>query len=283
MWLRGPNIAQGYWADAEQTARTFRAQIVGEAGEWLRTGDLGRVRAGAIYITGRMKDLIIVNGRNIYPQDIERVIDECHADVRPGCAAAFAVTGVATEEIGVAFEVRDPEAADQTIVESACAAVARALDVQLSMVALLLPRTLLKTTSGKPQRQAIRAALEDGSLATLLLWRAPRTTPAHAESTDVIAALAGWISAYTGRPLSHDVDSVGLDDLGVDSLGKAELLDWIHGNFGRALTMDQLLDQSSVAKLAACILADAGPIVVATPPTLASTVVLPSLSWLGAK
>jgi acyl-CoA synthetase (AMP-forming)/AMP-acid ligase II/acyl carrier protein len=280
VWLRGPNVAQGYWGDAEQTARTFAATIEGEDGTWLRTGDLGRVRAGALYVTGRIKDLIVVNGRNVYPQDVELVIDECHAEVRPGCAAAFGLTGDGSEAVGVAFELRSPEAASQAIVDAARVAVARALDVQLGLVALLAPRTLPKTTSGKQERQATRVAIEDGSLVPLLLWRAPLA--------DTIAALAGWICAYCGRAIDSNVDGAGLDELGLDSIGKAELLEFIHGNFGRRLTMEQLLAQTTLADVAALILRDpvsqcrptgSRPVGAAAP----FTAVLPSLSWLQAK
>jgi acyl-CoA synthetase (AMP-forming)/AMP-acid ligase II/acyl carrier protein len=292
VWLRGPNVGRGYWADAEQTARTFGAQISGELerGAWLRTGDLGRMRDSALYITGRMKDLIIIHGRNIYPQDVELAIDECHPDVRPGCAAAFAVVGDGSEAIGVAFEVRDAQEpagqVNQLIVEAACAAVARALDVQPVVVALLPARASLKTTSGKPQRRATRDALEDGSLTPLFLWRAARASSAAGLAEgDVVTALSAWISAHTGRMQAHDLAQAGLDELGVDSIAKAELLDWISQKFGRALTMDQLLAQASLAGLAALIRghADLGERRTAAPMTLsapAATPILPSLSWL---
>jgi acyl-CoA synthetase (AMP-forming)/AMP-acid ligase II/acyl carrier protein len=319
VWLRGPNVGRGYWADPEQTARTFAAQITAgstpgstpevERGAWLRTGDLGRMRAGALYITGRMKDLIIVNGRNIYPQDVELAIDGCHADVRPGCAAAFAVAGDGSEAVGVAFELREargpanllsepsqckqpsqpgqPSQRDQLIVEAACAAVARALDVQLMFVALLAPRTILKTTSGKPQRRATRVAIEDGTLAPLLVWRAARApSVAGPTADDVVVAIAAWISAHTGRVLAPDIAHAGLDELGVDSIAKAELLDWIHQRFARRITMDQLLAQASIAALAALIRGDAGlapdreTAALEAASTRGSATFLPPLSWL---
>jgi acyl-CoA synthetase (AMP-forming)/AMP-acid ligase II/acyl carrier protein len=292
VWLRGPNVGRGYWADTEHTARTFGAQIEGviEGGAWLRTGDLGRTKAGALYITGRLKDLIIINGRNIYPQDVELAIDHCHRDVRPGCAAAFMVSGDGSEAIGVAFEVRVDRAsanalelANQQIVAAACAAVARVLDVQPAFVALLPAGASLKTTSGKPQRRATRDALADGSLTPLFVWRAARA-PIGAGSTnaDVITALAAWISTHSGRVLVHDHAQAGLDELGIDSIAKAELLDWIHETFGRRLTMDQLLAQASLAGLAAAIRGDTalGREARIAEPTEAPAPVLPSLAWL---
>jgi acyl-CoA synthetase (AMP-forming)/AMP-acid ligase II/acyl carrier protein len=290
VWLRGPNVGRGYWANAEQTAATFAAQISGDGDReaWLRTGDLGRVEAGALYITGRLKDLIIVNGRNIYPQDVELAIDDCHPNVRPGCAAAFAVDGDGSEGIGVAFELReDPGPASlpyQQIVEAACAAVAGALAVNPVVVALLPARTILKTTSGKPQRRATREALADASLSPRFVWRAARAPrDPDAIQADIVGALARWISAHTGRVLAHDITSVGLDELGVDSIAKAELLDWINQKFGRTLTMDQLLAQASVARVAALIDQHAShtPQVRETEPTTPGAVVsLPPLSWL---
>ncbi|HEY4588890.1 MAG TPA: fatty acyl-AMP ligase, partial [Thermoanaerobaculia bacterium] len=91
IWVAGPSVAQGYWSRPEPTEATFRAFTVSGAGPFLRTGDLGFLSGGELFVTGRAKDLIIIRGRNHYPQDVELTVESSHAALRPGCCAAFAV------------------------------------------------------------------------------------------------------------------------------------------------------------------------------------------------
>ncbi|WP_185444110.1 AMP-binding protein [Kribbella qitaiheensis] len=84
VWLSGPNVAAGYWADPERTAEVFGATLADGTGPWLRTGDLGALYDGELYLTGRLKDLIIVDGQNHHPQDIEAIVAAAHSRLRPG-------------------------------------------------------------------------------------------------------------------------------------------------------------------------------------------------------
>ncbi|WP_425273365.1 AMP-binding protein, partial [Pseudomonas petroselini] len=102
LWASGPSIAHGYWRNPEATAKTF-VQLAGRT--WLRTGDLGFIRDGEVYITGRLKDLLIVRGHNLYPQDIEQTIEREVEGVRKGRVAAFAVNDQGLEGIGIAAEI----------------------------------------------------------------------------------------------------------------------------------------------------------------------------------
>src|SRR6185503_20471417 len=92
IWTAGPSVARGYWNSPEETEATFHAYVsdTGE-GPFLRTGDLGFIKYGELYVTGRLKDLIIIRGLNHYPQDIELTMDQSNRFVRPGCGAAFSV------------------------------------------------------------------------------------------------------------------------------------------------------------------------------------------------
>ena len=112
IWLAGASTAQGYWNNPEETARTFGAMLrdTGE-GPFLRTGDLGFVKDGEVFVTGRLKDLLIVRGRNHYPQDIERTVEQCHALFRVGGAAAFSVQEAGEEVVVVVQEVERQSAA----------------------------------------------------------------------------------------------------------------------------------------------------------------------------
>jgi len=164
VWAAGPSIAHGYWRNPEATAKTF-VQHAGRT--WLRTGDLGFMRDGQLYITGRLKDLLIVRGHNLYPQDIEKTIEREVEVVRKGRVAAFAVTDQGQEGIGIAAEISrsvqkilPPEA----LIKAIRQAVAEACQEAPSVVVLLNPGALPKTSSGKLQRSACRTRLADGSL-----------------------------------------------------------------------------------------------------------------------
>ncbi|MQB18753.1 amino acid adenylation domain-containing protein [Pseudomonas lactis] len=164
LWATGPSIAHGYWRNPEASAKTF-VQHAGRT--WLRTGDLGFIRDGEVYITGRLKDLLIVRGHNLYPQDIEQTIEREVEVVRKGRVAAFAVNDQGLEGIGIAAEISrsvqkilPPEA----LIKAIRQAVAEACQQAPSVVVLLNPGALPKTSSGKVQRAACALRHADGSL-----------------------------------------------------------------------------------------------------------------------
>ncbi|MCR6651352.1 MAG: AMP-binding protein [Cellvibrionaceae bacterium] len=156
IWVSGPSVAQGYWRKPEATAETFVEQ-----GHrlWLRTGDLGFMYEGELYIAGRLKDLIIVRGHNLYPQDIEQIIETELDAVRKGRVAAFAVDGANGEGIGVAVEVSrsvQKSVPASKLVGALSETVSGICGEPLSVVLLLNPGGLPKTSSGKLQRNACR-------------------------------------------------------------------------------------------------------------------------------
>jgi fatty acid CoA ligase FadD32 len=161
IWVHGPNVADGYWRDPERTEETFGGELEGASGgPWLRTGDHGVVHEGELYVTGRIKDLIIVDGRNHYPQDIELTVQEAHAAVRPDHVAAFAVPGESTERLVVVAERnrREPLARlDPDEVESAVrAAIGVEHELSLHAFVLVEPGAVARTSSGKVARTATR-------------------------------------------------------------------------------------------------------------------------------
>ncbi|RQO56211.1 non-ribosomal peptide synthetase [Variovorax sp. KBW07] len=163
IWVSGASIGAGYWGKPRESAETF-VEIAGR--RWLRTGDLGFVCDGELYVTGRIKDLIIVRGHNIYPQDIERVIEAEVDAVRKGRVAVFAASGPDGEGIGAAAEVSrsmQKLVPPQVLVEALSAAVSEVFGEPLSAVLLLNPGGMPKTTSGKLQRSACRAGWLDRS------------------------------------------------------------------------------------------------------------------------
>ncbi|HEY5951022.1 MAG TPA: fatty acyl-AMP ligase, partial [Kofleriaceae bacterium] len=158
IWISGTSVAKGYFGREEETEATFGARLANGTGPFLRSGDLGFIFEGGLFVVGRIKDLIVIRGRNIYPQDVERTLERASAAIRPGCVAAFSVDVDGEERLVVAAEVdvaKEPLAA---VRQKLIGAVASEQDVQLHDVALLAPGTIPKTTSGKIQRRATRAA-----------------------------------------------------------------------------------------------------------------------------
>ena len=183
IWVAGAHVAQGYWQRPDETARTFRA-FVADTGEgpFMRTGDLGFLDHGELFITGRLKDLIIIRGNNHYPQDIERTVEQSHPSLRPGCGAAFAIEIDGEERLVVVQEVErrsqpsqprhperrlvaidpghDPEHPQpvcmDTVVGQIRQAIAEQHGIQAHAVVLLRAGSIPKTSSGKIQRYACR-------------------------------------------------------------------------------------------------------------------------------
>ncbi|MCX5395501.1 fatty acyl-AMP ligase [Streptomyces sp. NBC_00102] len=177
IWLAGANVARGYWRDPEATRSAFGAVLPGEENAFLRTGDLGFLRDGQLYVTGRADDLIIIDGRNMYPQDLELTVTASHPAVNAGVAAVFTVPGDGDEEVRVVAvaemaqrrRTTDPAGtaavpARREVVLAVRREVAEEHQVGLGDVVLLTPGRLPRTTSGKVQRRETRRLYLSGGL-----------------------------------------------------------------------------------------------------------------------
>jgi acyl-CoA synthetase (AMP-forming)/AMP-acid ligase II len=166
IWLSGPSVGLGYFRRHEETAASFGARLAGEPETaFLRSGDLGFMLDGELFVTGRLNDLIIVRGRNYLPQDIEATASASHPCLAPDAAAAFSVQTPEGEGLAVVQEVSNVREADcDEITAAVKAALARDHGLRPHLVALLEPGALPKTTSGKVRRSACRTALDEGSL-----------------------------------------------------------------------------------------------------------------------
>ncbi|EFC83526.1 fatty acyl-AMP ligase [Parafrankia sp. EUN1f] len=166
IWVSGPHVARGYWQNVEATAATFHATCADDepGRRFLRTGDLGVLVDDELYVAGRLKDLIIIRGRNFYPQDIERTAEQAHPAAREGRVAAFAVPGPAAgERLVVVQEVREsPDVVLDDVAASIRAAVVREHDVSIGDLVLTGASELATTSSGKIMRAAARARYENG-------------------------------------------------------------------------------------------------------------------------
>jgi acyl-CoA synthetase (AMP-forming)/AMP-acid ligase II len=174
IWLSGPSVTAGYYGDERATEAAFGARMEpGARGPFLRTGDLGFIVGRELYVAGRLKDLIILSGRNIYPQDVERSVETAHDLLWGGCAAAFSIDDGQREHLAVLFEcVRRPSdgatnADFSDVIDAVERAVARDHLVGASVLAVLPRGALLKTSSGKIRRRACRRAFQEGSFEVL--------------------------------------------------------------------------------------------------------------------
>jgi acyl-CoA synthetase (AMP-forming)/AMP-acid ligase II len=174
IWIAGPSVAAGYWNRPEQSEQTFRAGLQGFSGRYLRTGDLGFVAHGRLFVTGRIKDLIIVAGKKHHPQDIEETVHGSDVSLRAGCTAAFAVDGGASESLVIVQEVsaRKKSADSEKIFASIREKVTSEHQITPAAIVLIHERTIPKTPSGKIQRSATRTLYQNNGLNIIARWSA---------------------------------------------------------------------------------------------------------------
>ena len=208
--VRGPSIAQGYYEDAEATERTF-------GGGWLRTGDYGYLVNGNIYITGRKKDLIIINGRNYDPQRIEWLVDEL-PEVRKGSAVAFSRPGQQSEELVIVVESRAENA--EALKEAIRTLVTEQMQLVAADVVLCPVGSLPKTSSGKLQRAKTRAQYLDGTVGQ----EGNRTPGSNGEklvvARHVALSFVGRMQHRARRIVTHTLEIRSM----ADAVGKLKLV-----------------------------------------------------------
>ncbi len=159
IWVAGPSVARGYWQRHEESKESFGARVRGEEGSYMRTGDLGFMHEGELYVTGRSKELIIIRGHNHYPQDIELTAARSHSALADGRGAAFAVDGDGEEQLVLVHEV-DRHAAEESyheIIAAVRGAISQEHQLQTRDIVLVKRGVIPVTSSGKVQRNACRA------------------------------------------------------------------------------------------------------------------------------
>jgi acyl-CoA synthetase (AMP-forming)/AMP-acid ligase II len=175
IWVSGPSVARGYWPGERTTDADFAARIDGEDPSelYLRTGDLGFLRDEELFVVGRIKDLLIIRGRNVHPHDLEHAAESAHPKLRRNCSAAFSVASDSGTELTTIVMEVDPDLADD--LDEVMRAIRReamtAIDVGVQWVVLVGPGEVPKTTSGKVQRRLCRARLLAGALEPRAEWR----------------------------------------------------------------------------------------------------------------
>jgi acyl-CoA synthetase (AMP-forming)/AMP-acid ligase II/aryl carrier-like protein len=162
--IKGPSVSSGYWKNPIQTAKTFDQKINGESG-YCRTGDLGFFKNEELFITGRIKELMIVRGKNFYPQDIEHKVEACHPNIVRNTCAAFSMDINGAEELCVVQEVEKTEDIDYAaIAKEIRSGISKNLEITPARLCLIKKGTISKTSSGKIQRWVVRQQLEENNL-----------------------------------------------------------------------------------------------------------------------
>lgn len=262
IWVRSPSVATGYWGKPELSEQVFRARLAQSDAAYLRTGDLGFIRDGELFVTGRLKELIVLRGVNYYPEDIEVAFEMAHPRLRLGCAVAFSVEQEGEERLVVVQEVdstRDLPAGEiSTAIRNA---VAEQLQLQVHEVVLIEPGTLPKTSSGKLQRNLARARYEQGELA--IVERSGPPAISSERSTEYVEPVSKLMADILG------MEKVGPDEdffwLGGHSLLATQLLSRVRETFRVDLPLRAIFEaptprQLSVAIANAPILLQKGPI-----------------------
>ena len=260
----GPSVAQGYWNKPEESAQVF----VEEAGtRWLRTGDLGFMHAGQLYVAGRIKDLIIVRGHNLYPEDIERAVQSEVDAVRPGRVAAFGVEGPNGEGIGLAAEISrglQKLIPVDKLVAALNVAVSETCGEALSVALLLNPGALPKTSSGKLQRRACRIGWQDKTLNAYAVYEygrfalggddegaAAEAAPGPLESDALESELAAiWAAALENVSAATLTRDSHFFALGGNSLAATQVVAAIESRWRIAFSLRQLFDHPRLADCA---------------------------------
>ncbi|SFH83953.1 AMP-binding protein [Albimonas pacifica] len=267
IWLRGASVARGCWG-REDAEGTFDQRLDGQGG-WLRTGDLGARVDGRLYVAGRLKELIVVRGRNLHPQDLEATATAAHPDLLPGRAAAFALDAGGDGDFALACELhrsacRAPRSAE--IFAALRRALADRHGVLPARLVLLRPGALPATPSGKIQRFAVRDGLAPGGWLTPLaeharaapqdpqaappgaLAQALRAAPPAVRRARLLAHLRAALARATGDDAAIAED-VGLFDLGLDSAGGVALVAGLERDLDLALDATLIYEHATLATL----------------------------------
>jgi acyl-CoA synthetase (AMP-forming)/AMP-acid ligase II/aryl carrier-like protein len=254
VWVRGPGVALGYWNRPEETVCTFQARLADGEGPFLRTGDLGFFHDGLLYLTGRLKEMMIFCGRNIYPQDVEQTVCACHPALRANGGAAFAVEGEEGERLVVVQEARG-----QFDLPALAAAVRQAIlaehRVPLHALALTRPGSLPKTSSGKIQRREARRRFLEGELNVLQqMTFDPMGGAVPLAATRTEEAVLGWLRTRLARACGVPEEEIARDEplarYAVDSVSLVALGRELERWLGRPVSLEVLFEAPTLMALA---------------------------------
>ncbi|HEY2710733.1 MAG TPA: AMP-binding protein [Caulobacteraceae bacterium] len=256
IWVSGPGRSEGYYGEGDARSDACNARISGEIGAWLRTGDLGFIKDGDLFITGRLKDVIILRGANIYPQDMEATATASHPALREDCACAVSVDAGGEEAVAIVCEI---DRRQHAAAPEAAAAIRRAIferhGLETHAVVLIRQGNLPKTPSGKLQRRACRDLLGRGALPSVIDDRLPssdrRTSPSKTRPADADAPTWILVQLRAEAPGAEIAPETYLADLGLSSVRITELAGEIEALFGQRIAAADLFEMQRVSDLIA--------------------------------
>lgn len=267
VWIAGPSISKGYWNRDEESKETFQAFLQDSGkGPFLRTGDLGFVRNGQLYITGRLKDLIIIHGTNHYPQDIELTVEGCNPALRVGAGVAFSFIQDGDERLVITQELERRERAGNLneLASTIREAVADRHNLQAFAILFLRAGSIPKTTSGKVRREACKQAYLAGELHVLDsnvvgAGNSDQTPPAdkavlgtmhsHPTFRELEALINGEVSRLLRVADGQFVRKEPLRSLGFDSLMAVELKNRLETHLRISISLKDILLGPTIGEL----------------------------------
>lgn len=260
VWASGPSMAQGYWGDPDATAEIFGWRVPDDPRPYFRTGDLGFSRDRELYITGRLKELIIVGGRNLYPVDVEMTVQNVDPRLVRDRGAAFSIEGAETEAVAVVQELRREGALDvDALLRRIVGAVATSHEVDVAAIVLIRQGTLPLTSSGKVRRAEARRLWLAGDLKEITVFR--RAEPEVSSSGphprgpapnlgEIAAALCSELADVLNLPVDMIDPGEPLSNFGFGSLVAARLAERVSDRFGLPVSATQFYDTPTVQAVA---------------------------------
>ena len=271
IWVSGSSIAHGYWNNPDSTRETFHARIRNsDEGPFLRTGDLGFLRDGNLFITGRIKDLIIIRGQNYIPSDVEYSVENSHANLRKGCSAAFSLESDGEERLAVVCEIRKKadKAEYKNIVTDIRRDISEGHGINAFRIVLIKPRTIPKTTSGKIRRKLCKLSLLNNKLEIVYQWEEERSEAPVARSLSsggrggveaqrngpwIREEVYGWLLERINQTSSNaitleNLTDKSLADTGLDSIDQVELVTDFEQKFECRVDLDEIIQITSLSE-----------------------------------
>ena len=263
IWLCGPHIAQGYWGQEALSEATFKAFTADNKGPFLRTGDLGCVVDDELFITGRLKDLLIIRGRNHYPQDIELTCSQAAASLHLDNAAAFTITEDGHEKLILVQEVNRSHRKDfagEATAKLVRNAIAKHHGIEVGSIVFIRFASIAKTSSGKIQRHKVKQQFLDNELIQIAQWHAPEASQALPLLPEISltqidnTALQQWIQLWLAAKIKVKVSDIPLqaplDGLGLDSVDLVQLTAELEKWLGKPLDSMIVWEQPHIQALA---------------------------------
>lgn len=271
IWISGPSVAKGYWNKPQFSKSVFQAMIQGEEQQgddqktFLRSGDLGFFHNGELFVSGRTKEVIILAGRNHYPQDIEQTLQQANPSFKAGGGAAVSISENGKEQLVILQEVSraaGKQADFKLLASTAVKAISARHGVTPSALVLLSGSVIPKTSSGKIQRAEAKQLYQNGNFVPVYVWQPKTGNQIPTQSLiatkeeahyDCLEELQGEVQQWVADKLDVETHHVDLDvtfaELGVDSVESVELVDQLQSRIGRVIPATELLRYPTVKAL----------------------------------